>query len=69
MSPSFHASKMPKNKNMDTATRSASAHAMRLDLATGDGFARSMKNSAVASAAKIPKNASATRYDMLRIIR
>ena len=54
---------------MDTATLSASAHAMRLDLATGDGLPRNIKNSAVPSAAKIPKHAKATRYDMPRIIR
>ena len=54
---------------MDTATLSASAHAMRLDLATGDGLPRNMKNSAVPSAAKIPKNPKAMKYDMPRIIR
>ena len=54
---------------MDTATLSASAHAMRLDLAVGEGLPRNMKNSAVASAAKIPKNPKATRYVMARIIR
>jgi hypothetical protein len=30
---------------------------------------RNMKNSAVPSAAKIPKNPKAMKYDMLRIIR
>jgi hypothetical protein len=69
MKPSCQANKTPKNNNMETATRSASAHAMRLDFATGDGLPRNMKNSAVPSAAKIPKNPKATKYDMSRIIR
>jgi len=60
---------MLKNKKMDTATLSASAHAMRLDLATGEGLPRNMKNSAVPSAAKIPKNPKAMKYDIERIIR
>ena len=67
--PSCQATKTPKNNNMETATRSASAQAMRLDLATGEGLPRSMKNSAVPSAAKIPKNPKAMKYDMPRIIR
>ena len=54
---------------METATRSASAQAMRLDLATGEGLPRNMKNSAEPSAAKIPKNPKAMKYDMPRIIR
>ena len=69
MKPSCQANKTPKNNNMETATRSASAQAMRLDLATCDGLPRNMKNSAVPSAAKIPKNPKATKYDMQRIIR
>ena len=67
--PSCQATKTPKNNNMETATRSASAQAMRLDLATGEGLPRNMKNSAEPSAAKIPKNPKAIKYDMPRIIR
>ena len=59
---------MLRNNMMETATRSASAHAMRLDLATGEGLPRNMKNRAVPSAAKIPRNPSVMPYVMPRII-
>ena len=67
--PRCQAIKTPKNNNMETATRSASAQAMRLDLASGEALPRNMKNSAVPSAATIPKNPKAMKYDMPRIIR
>ena len=69
MKPSCQANKTPKNNNMETATRSANAQAMRFDFATGEGLPRNMKNSAVPKAAKIPKNPKTTKYVMSRIIR
>lgn len=53
---------------MDTATRSAKAQAMRLDLATGEGLGRSMKNRALPSAANMARKARATRYFIMGII-
>ncbi len=66
--PSCPASKIQINSTMDTATRSASAQAMRLDLVTGEGLARSMKNRALPSAANMARKASATRYFIRGII-
>lgn len=60
---------MLRNKKIDTATRSANAHAIRLDFPTGEGLPRNMKNKAVPSAAKMPKKPKATRYVMRGIIR
>jgi hypothetical protein len=68
ITPIFHATRMHKNKIMDTPTRIARAYAMRFDLAGALVPPRSIKNKAVAKLPRIAKKASATKYDMMGFI-
>lgn len=70
--PIFHDSKMHANNNTEKPTLKANARAMRLDFSGALALAlppRNMKNRAAAKLAMMARNASATRYDIDRIIR
>ncbi len=69
MYPSFQASRMQKNRNMDTPTRRPNALAMPFALASCDVPPRSMKNKAAAKLPKIRMKANITKYVIEGIIR
>lgn len=63
--PNFQPSKIQMNNAIDTATRKASALAMRFDCFGILLFPRSMKNKALARLARIARKARATKMFML----
>ena len=66
----YQANSTQRNKVMDTATRMASAHAIRLlGLPGVSGWPRIMKNKAKARLPMMTRKASTTRYPMAWIIR